>query len=62
MTRQQRRFREREINRCAKGMARITMKEHKTIVDDNEFQFLKAKANRLVQRGGTNGTNISEAS
>ena len=62
MTRQQKRQREREINKCARGMAYITKKKHKTIVDDNEFQFLKAKVNRILGKGGTDGNNNSETS
>ena len=47
MTRQQRRYRERELNKIAKGMAGIVGKKNKTIVDDNQFNFLKEKAERL---------------
>ena len=47
MTRQQRRYRERELNKIAKGMAGIVGKKNKTIVDDNQFNFLKAKVERL---------------
>ena len=62
MTRQQRRYREREINKCARGMAYITKKKHPNLVDHNEFEFLKAKANRLIGRGGTDGEDTSETS
>ena len=47
MTRQQRRYRERELNEVAKGMTLLVNKENKTIVDDNQFNFLKEKAERL---------------
>ena len=50
MTRQQRRYRERELNKIAKGMALIVNKKNKTIVDDNEFNFLKEKAQRLRRK------------
>lgn len=58
MTRQQRRHRERELNKVAKGMAIIASKERPNLVDHNHFEFLKTKALRL--QGVDNGTNISE--
>ena len=47
MTRQQRRYRERELDKIAKGMAIIVGKKNKTIVDHNQFNFLKEKVERL---------------
>ena len=61
MTRQQRRYRERELNKCAKGMAFITKKERPDMVDHNHFEFLKSKANRILQKGRTDD-DISETS
>lgn len=58
MTRQQRRYRERELNKVAKGMAIIASKERPNLVDHNHFEFLRAKAERL--KGVDNGTDISE--
>ena len=47
MTRQQRRYRERELHKIAKGMAAIVGKKNKTVVVDNQFNFLKEKADRF---------------
>ena len=58
MTRQQRRYRDRELNKIAKGMAYIVAKKYPTLVDHNHFEFLKTKALRL--KGVDDGTNISE--
>ena len=58
MTRQQRRYRDRELNKIAKGMAYIVAKKYPTIVDHNHFEFLKTKAMRL--KGADNGTDTSQ--
>ena len=58
MTRQQRRYRDRELNKIAKGMAIIASKERPNLVDHNHFEFLKSKALRL--QGEDNGTDTSQ--
>ena len=47
MTRQQRRYLERETMKCAEGIARITMKRDIDIVDHNHKEFLSQKAQRI---------------
>ena len=47
MTRQQRRYLDRETMKCAEGIARITMKKNIDMVDHNHREFLKDKAMRL---------------
>ena len=61
MTRQQRRYRERELDKCARGMAYIVKKKQPDLVDHNQFEFLKAKADRILQKGRTDD-DISETS
>ena len=47
MTRQQRRHLDRELMKCARGIARITMKKNINLVDHNHKEFLSKKAARL---------------
>ena len=47
ISRQQRRYLEREMDKINKAGVALGLKENKTIVDANEFNFLKNKRARL---------------
>lgn len=59
MTRQQRRYLDRETMKCAQGLARITMKKHIDLVDHNHREFLKDKAVRLRRLKNEGSTEAS---
>ena len=59
MTRQQRRYLDRELSKCAKGMAHIAMKKNIDIVDHNHREFLRHKAERLRRSRNESSTKAS---
>ena len=54
MTRQQRRYLDRELTKCVRGMAHIGMKRDIDIVDHNHRQFLRQKAERIRSKMNEN--------
>lgn len=59
MTRQQRRYLDRETMKCAEGIARITMKKNIDIVDHNHKNFLSDKAARIRRLKNESSTEAS---
>ena len=50
MTRQQKRYYDREIRKCALGMQAITEMKNPDLVNHNQYEFLRYKAERLKER------------
>ena len=50
MSRQSKRYYEREIRKCLLGMATITEDKNVDIVGHNQYEFLRYKAERLRER------------
>ena len=60
MTRQSRRYYNREIRKCLIGMAIITEDKNVDIVGHNQYEFLKYKAERLRRRYNADDVKTSQ--
>ena len=60
MTRQQRRYLDREMTKIAEGLARVTMKKDADVVDHNHIEFLKSKAVRIRRLNNESHSQTSE--